>query len=526
MVNNVRGANPNTCTVDIINSDGNYQHDLGIRCENSNPNTDKDCPMPAGKNDWGMAIKVRNCGDQYGVYAFEHNHGGNWRTETTVAQNHDVVQDGTYALHHLYGRTSRIAIVGVPTASNKMVGYQDVHYLGHADVKDGVSRMWHHGYEIRPGQWVEQSDLCPGGGSRLPLSMGQEWKGWKQMRGHKYACVYDKSESKVRQIENGTSGNNRRPMYEDLVNRLCSKKENLTFALPGGSLCAQHNAGKGLAEGFCKEGNNFTNVPTVCSAAGLSAAGGQATYNGLLKWYCGKGGNIKEARCDALSTTDYNSVAEAYCKTSAGRGDAFCTCYNVVNGVCDSHSSAAGCAKKKQTFDKLVAGTPDDQKNVWSGMESCFGRVCTGAGKYIPPNTNQNCNKTVNVCIQDIDIGSMTDSNIQAKCDIKSSDGGTPSAGSPPSVTPDELEAAKAAAASGEPGAEERLKELEDRLKESEESSFRAYIPMSFEDLKTNRKKQGGALGGVGSFMVICICLILLVVIASKGGPTARRFSR
>jgi len=463
-----------------------------------------------------MAIKVRNCGDQYGVYAFEHNHGGNWRTETTVAQNHNVVQDGTYALHHLYGATSRIAIVGVPTASNKMVGYQDTHYLGHADVKDGVSRMWHHGYEIRPGQWVEQSDLCPGGGSRLPLSMGQEWKGWKQMRGHKYACVYDKSESKVRQIENGTSGNNRRPMYEDLVNRLCSKKENLTFALPGGSLCAQHNAGKGLAEGFCKEGNNFTNVPTVCSATGLSAAGGQATYNGLLKWYCGKGGNIKEARCDALSATDYNSVAEAYCKTGAGRGDAFCTCYNVVNGVCDSHSSAAGCAKKKQTFDKLVAGTPDDQKNVWSGMESCFGRVCTGAGKYIPPNTNQNCNKTVNVCIQDIDIGSMTDSNIQANCDIKSSDGS--SVGSPPSVTPDELEAAKAAAAAGEPGAEERLKELEDRLKESEESGFRAYIPMSLEDLKTNRNKQGGALGGVASFMIICICLILLVVIASKGG--------
>jgi len=305
-------------------------------------------------------------------------------------------------------------------------------------------------------------------------------------------------------------------MYEDLVNRLCSKKENLTFALPGGSLCAQHNAGKGLAEGFCKEGNNFTGVPTVCSTTGLSAVGGQATYNGLLKWYCGKGGNIKEARCDALSATDYNSVAEAYCKTGAGRGDAFCTCYNVVNGVCDSHSSAAGCAKKKQTFDKLVAGTPDDQKNVWSGMESCFGRVCTGAGKYIPPNTNQNCNKTVNVCIQDIDIGSMTDSNIQANCDIKSSDGS--SVGSSPSVTPDELEAAKAAVAAGEPGAEERLKELEDRLKESEESGFRAYIPMSLEDLKTNRKKQGGALGGVGSFMIICICLILLVVIASKGG--------
>ena len=67
--------NANTCTVDIINSDGNVQHDLGIRCENGNPNTDVDCGMPHGKNDWGMAIKVRNCGDKYGVYVFEHNHG-------------------------------------------------------------------------------------------------------------------------------------------------------------------------------------------------------------------------------------------------------------------------------------------------------------------------------------------------------------------------------------------------------------------------------------------------------------------
>ena len=314
-------------------------------------------------------------------------------------------------------------------------------------------------------------------------------------------------------------------MYEDLVNRLCAKKNNLTFKLPDGNLCAQHSAGKNLAKGFCQEGNNFTTVPTVCSASGLSAVGGQATYNELLKWYCGKGGNIKEARCDALSNTDKNNLSEAYCKTATGRSDPFCTCYNVVNGVCDRHGSAAGCAKKKETFDKLVAGTPVDQRNVWSGMESCFGRVCTGAGKYIPPNTNQNCNKTVNVCIQDIDIGSMTDSNIQAKCDIKSNDTpsvSTPPAGSPP-VSQDELEAARVAAASGDPAAEARLKELEDRLKESEENTIRAFIPTSLEDLKTNRKKQMGALSGVGSFMMIAFCMILLIVIASKGGRRSVR---
>ena len=114
----------------------------------------------------------------------------------------------------------------------------------------------------------------------------------------------------------------------------------------------------------------------------------------------------------------------------------------------------------------------------------------------------------------------MTDSNIQAKCDIKSGDGDTPSVSTPADqqAAQSELEAAKAAVAAGEPGAEERLNKAQEALKATEESGFRAFIPMSLEDLKTNRKKQAGAIGGVGSFVIVFICLILLVVIASKGG--------
>jgi len=70
-----------------------------------------------------------------------------------------------------------------------------------------------------------------------------------------------------------------RPMYEDLVNRLCSKKENLAFTLPNGDLCAQHNAGKSMAVKFCQEGNNFTQQGRVCSADGLRALrGGWTSY--------------------------------------------------------------------------------------------------------------------------------------------------------------------------------------------------------------------------------------------------------
>ena len=53
--------------------------------------------------------------------------------------------------------------------------------------------------------------------------------------------------------------------------------------------------------------------------------------------------------------------------------------------------------------------------NLWSGMESCFGKVCAG-DVYIPQNANQNCDKSVNVCIQDITIGSLAGSNMSAAC--------------------------------------------------------------------------------------------------------------
>jgi len=465
----------------------------------------------------GMQVTVSGCGDTHQVIFSEYDmnkHGG---------QNTMVFQDGTHWFHHLYGRSSVATINEVPL-STKAVGFQDIYYLSDYSVKNGMHQLFHGSWQPKQGQFYNRGQLCPNGGEVWPMGMHNE-HGGRHNKGARYACVYPKNEQTLKGVDAATSTGAStlvRPMYDDLVNRLCSKKENLAFTLPNGDLCAQHNAGKSMAVKFCQEGNNFTQQGRVCSADGLRAlrGGGQATYNGLLKWYCGRGGNIKEARCDALSVTDKNNLSETYCKTAAGRGDAFCTCYNVVNGVCDSHSSAAGCAKKKQTFDKLVAGTPADQRQVWSGMESCFGRVCTGAGKYIPPNTNQNCNKTVNVCIQDIDIGSMTDSNIKPVCNINSGDGDTPAE---QQAAQSELEAAEAAVAAGEPGAEERLRKANEKLADAEEQGIGAYIPKSLEDLKTNRKKQFATFGGVGGIMMMCLCLVLLVVIASKGGRRSVR---
>ena len=90
-----------------------------------------------------------------------------------------------------------------------------------------------------------------------------------------------------------------------------------------------------------------------------------------------------------------------------------------MNKVCRKDASAAGCAKKKETFDELVAATPKKFRNSWNGMEACFGGVCAG-DKYLPEGYNANCSRPVQVCVQEFNINAIADSKINATCDQKS----------------------------------------------------------------------------------------------------------
>jgi len=132
-------------------------------------------------------------------------------------------------------------------------------------------------------------------------------------------------------------------------------------------------------------------------------------------------------------------------------------------------------------------------------MESCFGKVCVG-DVFIPANANQNCDKSVNVCIQDITIGSLADSNMSAACTINAGGDG-PSVSTPPTSSQEsaqsELEEAKAAVARGDAGAQERLDAAEASLDAAGETGPGAYIPKSLDGLKNDRKQQIGA-GGHG----------------------------
>ena len=156
-----------------------------------------------------------------------------------------------------------------------------------------------------------------------------------------------------------------------------------------------------------------------------------------------------------------------------GKADPWCSCYNVTNNVCDTDSAAAGCDKKRQTYDKLVEATPEDYKNSWNGMAACFGGVCAG-DKYLPQGYNTNCSRPVQVCVQDFDIQGIADSTINATCDQTANVGTPPSVGDGPSGTP--------------PG---------------------TLL----------------AIGG-GALFMMCCCLLIIIILMSSGGGGSSRFRR
>ena len=294
--------------------------------------------------------------------------------------------DSAYKAH--YGVTGRgwndsiasVKAYNIPTANSNQLEYilnapsqrfyngANPALIGTREIKD------FDGTKYRP---------CPGGTAYFNSRSGVK-------------CIYSKTDADgISVLHNTNNKRQQQPQMLTYLKREFCKVPDNAFKNPGGGTCYESGAGAQIAKEYCSIGDRIA-TDTNCTEGALS--------------------------------TNYASVAEAFCKSASGKRNQFCSCYNVINGVCDSDGNAAGCAKKKQIFDKLVEKTPANQRNVWNGKEACFGMVCQGSGKYIPPNANQNCNSSVNICIQDFDLSQIRDSTVTVSCDIK--------AGDPPSVSP------------------------------------------------------------------------------------------
>ena len=273
------------------------------------------------------------------------------------------------------------------------------------------------------------------------------------------------------------------PIIDEIRTTFCSNTEHV-YLDPGGGTCLERDISKAIAKDYCSVGNRITGADSGAACT-----------------------------IEYIGNSVYGRLAETYCKTAAGKADAWCSCYNVMNGVCNTDSAAAGCDKKRQTYDKLVDATPEDYKNSWSQMEPCFGGVCQG-NVFQPAGYNANCNRSVQVCVQDFDIQGIADSPINATCNLTSNQGTQPSAGDgggTPSYTP-----------SGAPSGTtyptgSTAATLDTSFRSKLPEFLRPYVPVSIDEVKTDSSKQLG-VGGVGSLFMMCCCLLVIIVLATSGG--------
>ena len=311
-------------------------------------------------------------------------------------------------------------------------------------------------------------------------------------------CIYPKSASALRTLYGATKASNMDTMYTSFVETFCADSNNV-FENPGVQSCLEIDTGKALAKQYCEVSDRI-HSDTNCTKENLGVA-------------------------------NYDSIAEAYCE--ANPNDSFCSCYNVVNDKCadDSTTGPAGCDHPTgAAYVKIRNATPSDQKSLWDGQRKC-GSVCTGAGKYLPDNNQAGCKTTIQICSQNFNVGSMSESDINASCELNASDGSSVSEPSAAQANAQsEVEEAKAALARGDPGAQEKLDAAEAALDAAGETGPKAYIPKSLDGLKNNKKQQIGA-GVIGALVLGCILIIVMIALSAsggggEGGPVARRFSK
>ena len=307
-------------------------------------------------------------------------------------------------------------------------------------------------------------------------------------------CIYPNTASALQTLHGATKKSNMAAMHTSLAGTFCSDS-NKVFESPGGQSCLERSTGAALAKTYCQVGSKIKSDENCTKE------------------------NMGEA--------NYDAVAKAFCE--ANPDDSFCSCYNVVENKCadDKITGVAGCNHSTgKAYVKLREATPVDFRPQWDGQRKC-GSVCTGDNIYIPNNDQAGCKTTIQICKQDITVGSMQESDIKASCELNASDGSSVS--EPPTSSQlsaqEEIDEAKAALARGDAGAQERVDAAEAALDAADESAGetgpKAYIPKSLDGLKNDRKQQIGA-GAMGAiFMAFCMMILLIVV---SSGPAKRRF--
>ena len=483
------------CGVELIQHHG-HQGNAGVRQWYNHLDDSKYIHESATSFGYNQATSYTgNAGESCMAVGYSWHQGG--KINNSGNPNGDIMtfRNGYHDLQTKWGQQTRtwnddidgIRLQSVPSASSSQMQYHinvpeqpqsNMNYFSPRDIVGGTVHD-DNGTSFDP---------CPGASAKYLNSKSG------------VRCIYPKTESALQTLHAATKRSNMDAMYTSLAGTFCADSTKV-FESPGGQSCLERSTGAALAKTYCQVGSKINGSDENCTK-------------------------------ENLGTDNYDSLSEVYC--AANPNDSFCSCYNVVMDKCadDSITGVAGCdhASGKAYVNNRNA-TPSDQKSLWDGQRKC-GSVCTGADKYIPDNNQAGCKTTIQICSQTFNVDNMSNSDINASCELNASDGS--SVGVPPSAAQEsaqsELEEAKAAVARGDPGAQEKLDAAEAALDAADESAGetgpRAYIPKSLDGLKNDRKQQIGA-GVMGALVLGCMMMLLLIVASASGGgggPAKRRF--
>ena len=136
-------------------------------------------------------------------------------------------------------------------------------------------------------------------------------------------------------------------------------------------------------------------------------------------------------RCDKLDGGEDGVVYRDYAKYFCCRRPfhKFCECYNTTreNGEFWGYTAfenSYGCSKVNARYKELKESLPEAYANLLTESDKkCLAQVCVGDGKYIPRQILDDC-KDLQICSIDVNIlGTMSNSEIEAKCNQHQSSG-------------------------------------------------------------------------------------------------------
>jgi hypothetical protein len=275
--------------------------------------------------------------------------------------------------------------------------------------------------------------------------------------------------------------------YDILADEFCQSLENYDTQIGGGQTC-----------GTTRDPTNSMRSRWCLNEEGP----GTETSNGVLIGADAANRLKGNSKCSKeMLSNKYDETWVKYCK--AKPGDSHCTCYNMKNMVCGAHPEAAGCTyykvleENKQAFTNTeeraalekaanTAGTDvqdPESYNILKSKGHCRPRSCDSG--YIPPDVKSDCESTYQICGQDIDIRTNTNTNIAVKCNYD----------------PD------------------RVISLPDWWNEERDTSFidaaraKATARDAATDAATAKKnKEYLTYGGVGSVSLCSLCMVVLMI--------------